>query len=101
MFYSFYLDAKVELEYCCGGRNERFGVIDFTISCSVTKGFREAAKAVPASEWKPITKEVTSGGIKVRKETGQEYATVPYVPQWAGNQCQQVKAMKKRSINDS
>jgi len=73
------------LEYCNEGRNERFGVIDFTISCSVTKGFREAAKAVPASDWKPITKEVTCGGIKIRKETGREYATVPYVPQWAGN----------------
>jgi len=73
------------LKYCNEGKNERFGVIDFTISCSVTEGFREAAKAVPTSEWKPITKEITCGGIRIHKETGQEYATVAYVPQWAGN----------------
>jgi hypothetical protein len=73
------------LSYCCEGKHERFGVIDFTISCPVTKEFREAVKAVPASEWKPVTKEINYGGIKIRKETGQEYATVPYVPQWTAN----------------
>jgi hypothetical protein len=51
----------------------------------VTKGFREAAKAVPASEWKPIKKEINSAGVKKLQETNQEYAIVPYVPQWAGN----------------
>jgi hypothetical protein len=72
------------LSYCCEGKNERFGVIDFTISCPVTKEFRASAQAVPASEWKPVTKEINLRGIKVRKETNQEYATVQYVPQWAG-----------------
>ena len=75
---------KELLSYCREGKNERFGVIDFTISCPVTKGFRASAQSVPASEWKPVTKEVNLRGIKVRKETSQEYATVPYVPQWAG-----------------
>jgi hypothetical protein len=61
-------------------------VIDFTISCPVTDGFKEAAKAAPATEWKPIMEELNGpGGKKELKETGQEYATVPYVPQWAGN----------------
>jgi hypothetical protein len=32
------------LEYCCEGKDERFGIIDFTISCPVTKYFREAAQ---------------------------------------------------------
>jgi hypothetical protein len=73
------------LKYCGEGENERFGVIDFTISCSVTKEFKEAAKAAPASEWKPIMKEVRGpGGLKEFQETNQEYATISYVPQWAG-----------------
>jgi hypothetical protein len=73
------------LKYCCEGKDERFGVIDFTISCPVTKEFREAAKAAPADEWKPIMKEVnSSGGEKELQKTNREYATIPYVPQWAG-----------------
>jgi len=73
------------LEYCSEGKNEQFGVIDFTISCPVTKGFREAAKAVSASDWKPVIKEISCGDSKKRQETNQEYATIPYVPEWAGN----------------
>ena len=73
------------LEYCCEGKNERFGVIDFTISCPVTKFFREAAKTVPVNEWKPVMKEVNRGGVKMRQETNQEYATIPYAPQWTCN----------------
>jgi hypothetical protein len=76
---------KELLTYCGEGKNERFGVIDFTISCPVTKEFREAAKAVPASEWRAVTKEIARGGEKIRQETNHEYATIPYVPQWAGN----------------
>jgi hypothetical protein len=72
------------LRYCCEGKSERFGVIDFTISCPVTDGFREAAKAIPAIEWKPVMKKICSGGKKELKKTNQEYATIPYVPQWAG-----------------
>ena len=72
------------LSYCCEGKNERFGVIDFTISCPVTKGFRQAAQSIPASEWKPVTEERNLKGMKARKKTSQEYATIPYVPQWAG-----------------
>jgi len=75
---------KELLSYCCEGENNRFGVIDFTISCPVTKEFRQAAQALPANEWKPVMKEINVKGTKERKETGQEYATVPYVPQWAG-----------------
>ena len=73
------------LKYCSEGKNERFGIIDFTVSCSVTDGFREAVKVVPASDWKPLMKEITCGGTKKLEKTNQEYATIPYVPQWAGN----------------
>jgi hypothetical protein len=73
------------LRYCGEGKNERFGVIDFTVSCPVTKEFRQASQAVPASEWKPIMKKMNgSVGTTEREETNQEYATIPYVPQWAG-----------------
>jgi hypothetical protein len=73
------------LKYCCEGKNERFGVIDFTISCPVTKEFREAVKAVASKEWKPVMKEINCGGRRMLQETNQEYATISYVPQWAGN----------------
>jgi hypothetical protein len=70
------------MKYCGEGENKRFGVIDFTISCSVTQGYKEAVQAVPEKEWKPILKEMQSGGMTITKETGQEYAEVNYVPQW-------------------
>lgn len=70
--------------YCAEGKNERFGVIDFTVSCPVNKDFREAVKAVPEEEWKAVQKTVERGGIKYLEETGREYAEVVYVPQWAG-----------------
>ena len=73
------------MKYCAEGKDERFGVIDFTTSCPVTKEFREAVKKVPEEEWKPVLRPVERGGIKYMQETGQEYAEVVYVPQWAGN----------------
>jgi hypothetical protein len=72
------------MKYCAEGKDERFGVIKFTISCPVTQEFREAVKAVPQEEWKPVIRVVERQGIKYSYETGQEYAEVIYVPQWAG-----------------
>jgi hypothetical protein len=72
------------MKYCAEGQNERFGVINFTISCDVTKGFRTAVKEVPPEEWKPVIRIVERKGINYLQETGQEYAEVIYVPQWAG-----------------
>jgi hypothetical protein len=71
------------LRYCAEGENERFGVIDFTISCKVVNSFKDAAKAVPEEDWKPVMKEVKKGGVTELKETGQEWADVNYVPDWA------------------
>lgn len=59
------------LAYCAEGKNERFGIIDFTISVNVTQAFRDAIKAVPEEEWLPL-----SG-------SGQEWAEVCSVPNWA------------------
>ena len=70
------------LKYCAEGTNERFGVIDFTISCKIGDGFKDAVKAVPEEDWKPVMKEVKKGGVTELKETGQEWAEVNYVSDW-------------------
>lgn len=62
------------LRYCASGENKRFGVIDFTISCPITKELREAAKSVPEHEWQPIYIETKKG----LKATNQEWAEVTY-----------------------
>jgi hypothetical protein len=71
------------LRYCAEGKNERFGVIEFTISCKVGESFKQAAKEVAEEEWKPVLKEVQKDGLTELKETGQEWAEVVYVPDWA------------------
>ena len=58
---------KALLKFCAEGKDERFGVIDFAISCPVGKEFKEAVKAVPSLEWKPLSK-------------GQEWAEISYAP---------------------
>jgi hypothetical protein len=63
------------LRYCASGENKRFGVIDFTIACPITKELREAAKHVPENEWQPIYVETKKGLIA----TNQEWAEVVYV----------------------
>ena len=73
------------MKYCAEGKNDRFGVIDFTISCKVVDSFKQAAQAVPEEEWKPILKETTKDGVTELKETGQEWAEVNYVPDWTVN----------------
>lgn len=62
------------LRYCASGENERFGVIDFAISCPMVKELREAAKRVPENEWRPIYIETKTG----LKATNQEWAEVTY-----------------------
>ena len=70
------------LRYCAEGKNERFGVINFTVSCKVVDTFKNAAKAVPEKDWKPVEKEEIKGGVTELKKTGQEWAEVNYVPDW-------------------
>ena len=70
------------LRYCAEGLNERFGVINFTVSCKIVDSFKEAVKAVPEADWKPVLKEVKKNGVTEWKETGQEWAEVNYVPDW-------------------
>jgi len=70
------------IRYCAEGENERFGVINFTISCKVVASFKEAAKAVPEEDWKPVMKETIKNGVTELQKTGQEWAEVNYVPDW-------------------
>ena len=62
------------LRYCEKGENPRFGRIEFTIGCDVTKEFKKAVAEV--EEWKPVMKERKGKLV----ETGMEWAEVCFVP---------------------
>jgi len=74
------------LLYCGEGQDEGFGVIEFAVGVDVTAEFRRAALAVPEAEWRPLDR-ISEGE---RQESGQQWAEVCYVPNWAG-------ASKKRA----
>jgi hypothetical protein len=61
------------MKYCASGKDERFGVIDFGISCRVADEFKEAVKKVPESEWRLLRREDNKG-------FRQEWAEVAYAP---------------------
>ena len=61
------------LRYCAEGRNERFGVIEFAISCPVWKEFHREAIRLPEEAWKVV-----------EGTTDREYAEVPFVPDSLG-----------------
>jgi hypothetical protein len=71
------------LRYCAEGKDERFGAIEFTISCNVVEGFKHAVKVAPEADWKPVLKEVKKAGVIELKYTGQDWAEVSYVPDWS------------------
>jgi hypothetical protein len=60
------------LKYCAYGKNERFGVIEFAISSPVTKELKQAARAIPESEWIRIP------------DTHQDCAEAMFVPNSLG-----------------
>ena len=64
------------LRYCEREENERFGRIEFAISCDVTREFKKAVKQVAESEWQSIYRE--ENGERV--QTGREWAEVCFVP---------------------
>ncbi len=64
------------LRYCERGENERFGRIEFAISCDVTGEFKKAVRQVAESQWQPIYRE--ENGERV--QTGREWAEVCFVP---------------------
>jgi hypothetical protein len=63
---------QIELmKYCASGADERFGVIDFGISCDVYDEFKEAVRRIPEKEWRPFRR-------KGEKEYTQEWAEAAY-----------------------
>jgi hypothetical protein len=71
---------KEFLKYCAEGRHERFGIIDFAVGVDVTAEFKNAAAQVSESDWLPLYRIVEGK----KKDTGQEWAEVCFVPYWAG-----------------
>ena len=68
------------LLYCGEGKDERFGVIEFAIGADVTAAFRQAARELPEDAWHSLDRMVDGKP----EPTGQEWAEVGYVPNWAG-----------------
>jgi hypothetical protein len=55
------------LAYCANGENERFGRIEFAVSCPVTEAFKDEVVTVPDAAWKAL-------------DHGREWTEVPFVP---------------------
>ena len=70
------------LLYCGEGKDARFGVIEFAVSADVTPAFKTAVRSVKETDWRPLVRRTSDGG---RIETGQEWAEVCFVPNWAGS----------------
>ena len=69
------------LRYCEDGSNERFGRIEFAISCDVTPEFKKAVLELEERDWQAIYKE----GDGCRIQTNQEWAEVCFVPNAIGH----------------
>lgn len=69
------------LRYCAEGRDDRFGIIEFTISIKVTLSFKSEVKNILEQEWQPIYK---IGKDDIRIKTSQEWSEIPFVPTFAG-----------------
>lgn len=70
------------LRYCAEGKHERFGVIEFAIGADVTESFRRAVLEVPEDQWFPVLR---TDGEGRQHATGQQWAEVCFVPNWAGH----------------
>jgi hypothetical protein len=70
------------LRYCAEGKSERFGAIEFAIGADVTESFRQAVRGVPEDQWFPVLYTDRDG---TPYPTGQQWAEVCYVPNWAGH----------------
>jgi hypothetical protein len=55
------------LSYCEKGENERFGRIEFAVSCPVTEAFKKEVRILPPGEWKKL-------------DVCREWAEVGFVP---------------------
>jgi hypothetical protein len=69
------------LRYCASGENERFGRIEFAVSCDVTPQFKAAVSQVAEDDWHPVFREERGKLV----ETGREWAEVCFVPNKIGH----------------
>lgn len=69
------------LKFCAEGRNGRFGVIEFAVGADVTEAFKAAVAEVAEKDWRPLHRGVNGEVVK----TGQQWAEVCFVPNWAGH----------------
>lgn len=65
------------LRYCDSEENKRFGRIEFTVSCDVTREFKKAVGEVPEDDWKVLQKKDRAGRPH---ETVRQWAEVCFVP---------------------
>ena len=68
------------LSFCAEGKHPKFGVIEFAISASVCRGFKNAALEVPEEQWHNHVTVDEFGNQIIHM--GQEWAEVVYVPEW-------------------
>jgi hypothetical protein len=68
------------LRYLARGKDPRFGRIEFAVSCDVTDAFKAEVAKLPETDWKPLVRHVEGD----EQPTSQQWAEVPYVPNWAG-----------------
>jgi len=69
------------LKYCAEGKDERFGVIEFSIGVDVTAEFKKAVSEIDDADWQPLRRWVDGNW----KDTGQEWAELCFVPNWVGH----------------
>jgi hypothetical protein len=70
------------LRYCAEGKSERFDVIEFAIGADVTESFSQAVREVEEDQWFTVLRSEADGR---QSPTGQQWAEVCYVPNWAGH----------------
>jgi len=70
------------LRYCAEEKNTRWGRIEFTIGCDVSKEFKKAVMEVAEEDWKVLKKRERSGELT---ETSRQWAEVCFVPNAIGH----------------
>lgn len=58
------------------GEHERFGRIEFGISCDISEGFKRSVSEVSESDWQPIYRTLDNG---TKIKSNQEWAEVAFV----------------------
>jgi hypothetical protein len=64
------------LRYCAGGKDERFGVIDFAVASDLTSEFKAAVAQLGSADSHRLSRTVNGQ----RRETDQEWAEAGFVP---------------------